>query len=162
MNKIATFEIDHTQLKPGVYVSRQDQVGDAIITTLDVRFKKPYKEPPLTPEILHTIEHLGAVYLREQSSWASRVLYWGPMGCQTGFDLLVVGDVSVGQIVPTLYEMCLFITSFEGKIPGAQFAWQCGNYQLHDLAGARQEAKKFAENLAAWKEENSFYPRRTN
>ena len=162
MDKVATFEIDHTQLKPGVYVSRQDHAQSAVITTFDVRLKKPYQEPPLCPEVLHTIEHLGAVYLREKSAWASRILYWGPMGCQTGFDLLVIGDASPREMVPVLREAFLFIANFEGEIPGAQFAWQCGNYQLHDLPGARQEAKKFAAILAAWHEQDSVYPRRTN
>ena len=160
MNKIATFEVDHTKLQPGVYVSRQDAAGDTVITTFDVRFTAPYKDAPLTPEILHTIEHLGAVYLREKSSWSNRILYWGPMGCQTGFDLLVVGKISAEEIVPQLREMCLFIAEFEGEIPGAQFAWQCDNYQLHDLNGARAAAKKFAEVLADWKKENSVYPYR--
>ena len=162
MNKIATFEVDHTQLKPGVYLSRQDAVGNTAVTTFDVRFTAPYRELPLSPEILHTLEHLCAVYLREKSSWSSRILYWGPMGCQTGFDLLVIGNVSAREIVPVLREMCLFVAAFEGEIPGAQFAWQCGNYKLHDLQGAKQAAQKLAGVLAAWNEQDSHYPRRAN
>ena len=162
MSEVATFEIDHTKLAPGVYVSRQDKGSDATVTTFDVRFTRPYKDAPLTPGVLHTIEHLGAVYLREKSSWAPRILYWGPMGCQTGFDLLVTGVATAAEIVPALREMCLFIANFEGDIPGAEFAWQCGNYKLHDLNGARAAAQKFADVLANWKEENSFYPHRTN
>ena len=162
MNKVATFEVDHTKLQPGVYVSRQDAVGNAVVTTFDVRFTAPYRELPLTPEILHTIEHLGAVYLREKSLLAERILYWGPMGCQTGFDLLIAGNVSAEEVVPQLRAMCLFVAGFEGEIPGAQFAWQCGNYQLHDLNGARAAAKKFAEVLSNWQKEDSTYPQRTN
>lgn len=162
MDQVATFEVDHTQLKPGVYLSRQDTLGKTAVSTWDVRLKRPYQEAPLTPEILHTIEHLGAVYLRGQSSLAGRVLYWGPMGCQTGFDLLVIGEVSAEEIVPVLRETFLFIANFQGEIPGAQFAWQCGNYKLHDLNGARQEAKKFATVLNHWRKENSVYPHRTN
>ena len=162
MNKVATFEIDHTQLKPGVYVSRQDKMGTQVVTTFDVRLKTPYQEMPLTPAVLHTIEHLGAVYLREKSTMADRVLYWGPMGCQTGFDLLIAAEMSAREIVPVLRNTFLFIANFEGEIPGAQFAWQCGNYQLHDLDGARQEAKKFAAILENWCEEASVYPRRAN
>ena len=162
MDKVATFEVDHTQLKPGVYVSRQDRVGNEYITTLDVRLKQPYQQTPLTPAVLHTIEHLGAVYLRGQSLLAGRVLYWGPMGCQTGFDLLVTGEITLREIVPVLRETFLFIANFEGEIPGAQFAWQCGNYKLHDLQKAKQEAQQFADVLAHWREQDSLYPRRTN
>ena len=162
MNKIATFEVDHTQLKAGVYVSRKDTVGDTVVTTFDVRFTAPYQDAPLSPGVLHTLEHLGAVYLREKSSWSSRILYWGPMGCQTGFDLLVVGDAAAREIVSVLRKMCLFVAQFEGEIPGAQFAWQCGNYKLHDLQGAKQAAQKLADALAVWREDASIYPRRAN
>ena len=162
MDKVATFEVDHTQLKPGVYISRQDRVGGELVTTFDVRLTAPYQDAPLSPEVLHTLEHLGAVYLREKSSLAGQILYWGPMGCQTGFDLLVTGDVSVREIVPVVREMCLFVAQFEGEIPGAQFAWQCGNYKLHDLQGAKQAAQQLAGVLAVWDEKDSLYPRRAN
>lgn len=162
MDKVATFQVDHTKLTPGVYVSRKDPVKDEVITTFDVRIKTPYQEQPLTPEVLHTLEHLGAVYLRGKSPLSGRILYWGPMGCQTGFDLLVVGDISLKEIVSTLRDTFLFIANFEGEIPGAQFSWQCGNYRLHDLNKARQEAKKFAEVLAHWRAEDGVYPARTN
>ena len=162
MDKVATFEVDHTQLKPGVYLSRQDAVGNSVVTTLDVRLKAPYQEVPLTDAVMHTIEHLGAVYLREKSPLAGRILYWGPMGCQTGFDLLITGAVTLQEIVPVLRDTFLFIAGFEGKIPGAQFAWECGNYKLHDLKGAKQEAKRFAEILASWNEADGVYPHRTN
>lgn len=162
MDKVASFEVDHLHLKPGVYLSRKDSVGDSVVTTLDVRLTAPYQEDPLTAEVMHTLEHLGAVYLRGQSSLATRILYWGPMGCQTGFDLLVAGEVKLEEAVPELRKMCLFIANFEGQIPGAAFAWQCGNYTLHDLNGARAAAKHFAQVLSDWKKENSIYPRRTN
>ena len=162
MDKVATFEVDHTLLKPGVYLSRKDTVGNVVITTVDVRLKAPYQETPLTPQVLHTLEHLGAVYLREKSSLAGHILYWGPMGCQTGFDLLLTGEVSLSQIVSVLRDTFLFIADFKGEIPGAQFAWQCGNYKLHDLKGAKQESKRFVEILTSWTEADSIYPRRTN
>ena len=162
MDKVATFEVDHTQLKPGVYVSRQDRVGNEIVTTFDVRVTAPYQEAPLSPEVLHTLEHLGAVYLRGKSPLAGQILYWGPMGCQTGFDLLVSGEVSVQKIVEVLHQTFLFVADFEGEIPGAQFAWQCGNYKLHDLQEAKQAAQQFADVLLNWREQDSMYPRRTN
>ena len=162
MDKVATFEVDHTQLKPGVYISRQDRVGGAVVTTFDVRIVRPYQEAPLSPGVLHTLEHLGAVYLRGKSPLAGQILYWGPMGCQTGFDLLVSGEVDVQKIVEVLHQTFLFIANFEGEIPGAQFAWQCGNYKLHHLKGARNAAEKFADVLMHWREQDSIYPRRTN
>ena len=160
MSEVATFEIDHTQLVPGVYVSRRDGVDHATVTTFDVRFTRPYKDAPLTPGVLHTIEHLGAVYLREHSSWADKVLNWGPMGCQTGFDLLIAGTWEAADAVSLLCETFLFIANFEGPIPGAQHAWQCGNYRLHDLEGAKREARAFAEVLSKWRPQDSVYPHR--
>ncbi len=158
MNKVASFEVDHTQLQPGVYVSRKDTVGNTVVTTFDVRLTAPYREEPLSAPVLHTLEHLVAVYLREKSSWADRVLYWGPMGCQTGFDFLVMGEVAAAEIVPLLRAAFEFVAKFEGEIPGAQHAWQCGNYKLHDLKGAKEVAIRFSALLADWKEKQSEYP----
>lgn len=158
MDKVASFEVNHEQLTPGVYVSRKDRVGDQIVTTFDVRLTAPYRQKPLSAAVLHTLEHLGAVYLREKSAWALRILYWGPMGCQTGFDFLVVGDFEPKDAVAILRETCLFIANFKGEIPGASHARQCGNYRLHDLPGAKQVAQNFIHVLAAWTPEKSVYP----
>ncbi|MBR4592752.1 MAG: S-ribosylhomocysteine lyase [Elusimicrobiaceae bacterium] len=160
MDKVASFEVDHERLNAGVYVSRQDKFGTQIITTFDVRLTAPYRNTPLSAAVLHTLEHLGAVYLREQSVWADRMLYWGPMGCQTGFDLLVFGDCAVAEAVAVLRAAFLFISRYEGDIPGAQYAWQCGNYRLHDLPGARKAAADFVRILTDWTPEKSVYPRR--
>ena len=160
MNKVPRFEIDHEKLTPGVYVCRRDEVGAKTVTTFDVRLKAPYRQTPLSPAVMHTLEHLGAVYLREHSSWADKVLYWGPMGCQTGFDLLIEGTWGPADAVSLLCETFLFIVNFEGPIPGAEQAWQCGNYRLHDLAGAKREARAFAEVLANWHPQDSAYPQR--
>ena len=162
MSKIATFHVDHEKLNPGVYVERRDSVGPKAVTTFDVRLKAPYRQTPMTPAVIHTLEHLGAVYLREHSSWADKVLYWGPMGCQTGFDLLIAGTWEASDAVPLLCETFLFIAGYEGTIPGSEYAWQCGNYRLHDLAGAKREAQLFAQVLANWKPEDSVYPKRDN
>ena len=158
MKKVASFEVDHEQLTPGVYVSRKDRIGEQVITTFDVRLTAPYRQETLPAAVLHTLEHLGAVYLREKSAWALRVLYWGPMGCQTGFDLLVAGDFGAKEAVPVLRETFSFIAGFTGEIPGAAQARQCGNYRLHDLAGAKQAAQKFLDVLAAWTPDQSVYP----
>lgn len=160
MDKVASFEVDHEKLVPGVYVSRQDEVGGSTVTTLDVRLTAPYRQAPLAAAVLHTLEHLGAVYLREQSAWKGRTLYWGPMGCQTGFDLLVTGRVTAQEAAAVLQKTFQFVAGFEGEIPGAQYAWQCGNYKLHDLPGAKQAAQDFTRVLAAWTPEKSNYPRR--
>ena len=162
MNKIPSFEVDHEKLNPGIYVNRRDQFGPKVITTFDVRLKAPYRQTPLTPAVIHTLEHLGAVYLREHSSWADKVIYWGPMGCQTGFDLLIAGTWEAADAVSLLCEAFLFIANFEGEIPGAKYAFQCGNYRLHDLAGAKREARAFAQVLANWKPQDSIYPQRVN
>lgn len=162
MNKIPSFEVDHEKLNPGIYVNRRDQLGPKVVTTFDVRLKAPYRQTPLTPAVIHTLEHLGAVYLREHSSWADKVLYWGPKGCQTGFDLLIAGTWEAADAVSLLCEAFLFIANFEGEIPGAQKACQCGNYRLHDLDGAKREARAFAQVLANWTEQDSVYPRRVN
>ena len=158
MDKVASFEVDHEQLIPGVYVSRKDRIGEQVVTTFDVRLTAPYRQEPLSAAVLHTLEHVGAVYLREKSAWALRILYWGPMGCQTGFDLLVAGDFEAKEAVPVLRETFAFIAGYEGKIPGAAAARECGNYRLHDLAGAKQVAREFVRVLAAWTPEKSVYP----
>ena len=162
MNKVVHFEVDHEKLNPGVYVSRRDEIGPKVVTTFDVRLKAPYRQTPMSPAVIHTLEHLGAMFLREKSSWADKVIYWGPMGCQTGFDLLISGTWEAADAVPLLCEVFLFIANFEGPIPGAEHAWQCGNYRLHDLSGAKREARVFAEVLANWNPQDSVYSRRAN
>lgn len=159
MDKVASFSVDHTQLKAGVYVSRTDTYQGVCVTTFDVRLVSPYTQPPLTAGALHTIEHLGAVYLREHSSWAERILYWGPMGCQTGFDFLVFGDVTAKEAVPLLKDTFAFIAHYQGEIPGAHTAAQCGNYRLHDLPQAQEISRHFVRVLENWQEPDSQYPR---
>ena len=158
MEKIPSFTIDHIRLLRGVYVSRQDVVGGEVVTTFDVRMKEPNREPALSPSAIHTMEHLVATFLRNHPVWASRIVYWGPMGCLTGNYLIVKGDVSSREIVPLLCEAFAFVASFEGEVPGAT-ARDCGNYLLMNLPEAQWEARKFLnevlENIAA---ENLNYP----
>lgn len=149
MKKIPSFTIDHNRLMPGVYVSRRDYTpaGDCI-TTFDVRFTAPNRETAVDPRALHTIEHLAATYLRNDPEWASRVVYWGPMGCCTGSYLLLQGEVEPEEILPLLRRMFDFIADFEGEIPGATAA-DCGNYTFNDLPAARSVAARFAVLLAS-------------
>jgi S-ribosylhomocysteine lyase len=158
MEKIPSFTIDHIRLLRGVYVSRQDVVGGEVVTTFDVRMKEPNREPALSPSAIHTMEHLVATFLRNHPVWASRIIYWGPMGCLTGNYLIVRGDVSSRDIVPLLCEAFAFVASFDGDVPGAT-ARDCGNHLLMNLPEARWEARKYlSEVLENISEENLNYP----
>ena len=144
--------LNHLTLHRGVYVSRQDRVGDELITTFDIRMKAPNREPALHVNAIHAMEHLAATFLRNHPTWAERVIYWGPMGCLTG-NYLIPRD-----ILPLLIETFEFIAAFEGDIPGAT-PRDCGNYQLMDLNIARWEAEKFLrEVLRDITDERMVYP----
>ena len=159
MEKIASFTIDHQRLLRGIYVSRKDRTpsGD-IITTFDIRLTEPNRQKAVSPEALHTIEHLAATFLRNHPQWKERIVYWGPMGCCTGNYLILQGDLKSGDIVPLIKETFDFIANFEGEIPGAS-AKDCGNYKFNDLPEARKVAEKFLkEVLSDIKEENLVYP----
>lgn len=158
MNKIPSFTIDHLHLKRGIFVSRQDQVGNEVITTFDIRMKEPNNEPALHQGALHTIEHLAATFLRNHPTWKDRIIYWGPMGCLTGNYFIVKGDLTPENILPLMKETFEFIANYEGEIPGAT-AKDCGNYLLQDLPMARWEANKYlTEVLLQINEENMNYP----
>ena len=159
MEKIASFTIDHRKLDRGIFVSRKDATpkGD-VLTTFDIRMKLPNREPALRPEVIHTIEHLAATYLRNRADWKDRIIYWGPMGCLTGNYLILAGDYKSTDIIDLMRDMMKFIADFEGDIPGATDV-ECGNYKLNDLEGARNEAKKFLnEVLANPTKQNLEYP----
>lgn len=158
MKKIASFTIDHIRLKRGIYVSRQDSIGNDVVTTFDIRMKEPNREPALSPSALHTIEHLAATFLRNHPVWADRIVYWGPMGCLTGNYLLLKGDLTSADILPLITETFRFIANFDGDVPGAS-ARDCGNYLLMNLPEARWEAAKYLnEVLECATEENLNYP----
>ena len=146
MEKITSFTIDHIKLVPGVYVSRKDSVGDQIITTFDLRMTKPNGEPVMNTAEMHTIEHLAATFLRNHSEFGNKTIYFGPMGCRTGFYLLLSGDYESKDIVPLMIELFQFIASFEGDVPGAS-AKDCGNYLDMNLPMARFLAKKYLNNV---------------
>lgn len=158
MDKIPSFTIDHLRLERGVFVSRKDHFGPTTLTTFDVRMKAPNREPVLEQGAIHTIEHLAATYLRNDPEWSSRIVYWGPMGCLTGNYLIVEGDCTSEQLVPVLRKTFDFIANYTGEVPGATEK-DCGNCHLHDLEGARKEAKKYLDEvLTNPKPENLNYP----
>ena len=145
MEKIASFTVNHLVLEPGIYVSRQDHFDDVIITTFDLRMTTPNKEPVMNTAEMHTIEHLGATYLRNHLMWKDRIVYFGPMGCRTGFYLLCEGDLTSRDIVPLVKGLFEFICDFEGTIPGAE-ARDCGNYLDQNLPMAKYLASRYLEN----------------
>ncbi len=158
MEKITSFTIDHLKLLPGVYVSRKDKAGDSIITTFDIRMTRPNFEPVMNTAEIHTIEHLGATFLRNDPYWKERVIYFGPMGCRTGFYLLLAGDLTSRGIVPLMVSMFDFIRRFEGEVPGA-CAKDCGNYLDMNLPMAKYLAEKFLnEVLTGIGAERLVYP----
>ena len=146
MEKIASFTIDHIKLKPGVYVSRKDHVGSETITTFDLRMTSPNDEPVMNTAEVHTLEHLGATYLRNHPEYKDRVSYFGPMGCRTGFYLLLAGDLTSREIIPLVTGMYEFARDFEGEVPGAS-AKDCGNYLDMNLGMAKYLAKKYLDEV---------------
>ena len=146
MEKIASFTIDHIKLQPGVYVSRKDTAGAEVITTFDLRMTSPNEEPVMNTAEVHTIEHLGATFLRNHPQYKDKTIYFGPMGCRTGFYLLLAGDHTSADIVPLMKEMYEFIRDFEGQVPGAA-PRDCGNYLDMNLGMAKYLAKKYLEEV---------------
>lgn len=158
MNKIPSFTINHNKLLRGIYVSRQDVFGSEVITTFDIRMKEPNREPVLHIGALHTIEHLAATYLRNDTQWKDKIVYWGPMGCLTGNYLIIYGELKSSDIVDLMKRTFNFIANYEGEIPGAQ-PKDCGNYLLHDLPMAKLESRKFLEEvLLNIEDKNLVYP----
>ena len=146
MEKIASFQIDHLRLLPGLYVSRVDRVGGGAVTTFDLRMTAPNAEPVMGTAEVHAIEHLGATYLRNEPEWKDRVLYFGPMGCRTGFYLLLAGELSPLDVFALVRGMLDFIIAFEGNIPGAS-ARDCGNYLDMNLAMAKFYARRYRTDV---------------
>lgn len=145
MEKITSFTIDHIRLQPGIYVSRKDTVGAEVITTFDLRMTSPNDEPVMNTAEMHTIEHLAATYLRNHSVYGQKTLYFGPMGCRTGFYLLLAGDYESKDIVPLITALYEFIRDFRGEIPGAS-PHDCGNYLDMNLGMANYLAKRYLED----------------
>jgi len=158
MKKIPSFTVNHLKLLRGIYVSRKDVCNEEVITTFDLRMKVPNKEPVMNTAEIHAIEHIGATFLRNHLTWADKTIYFGPMGCRTGFYVIFKGDLSSKDIIEIITEMFKFIADFEGDIPGAS-PHDCGNYLDLNLPMAKYEAKKYYEEvLMQLKEENLIYP----
>ena len=157
MQKITSFTIDHIKLQPGVYVSRKDKVGRETVTTFDLRITKPNDEPVMNTAEMHTIEHLAATYLRNEPQWKDRVLYFGPMGCRTGFYLLLAGDLDSNDIFPLVRDTFGFIRDFRGEVPCAS-AKDCGNYLDMHLPMANYWGAKYAALLETIDETRLVYP----
>ncbi len=158
MEKITSFTIDHIKLVPGLYVSRIDHVAGNPITTFDIRITNPNVEPVMNTAEVHTIEHLAATFLRNHAEYADKTIYFGPMGCRTGFYLILAGEYTSSDIVPLMKELFTFMTGFEGEIPGAS-AKDCGNYLDMNLNMAKYWSKRYLEEvLTDISEEQLNYP----
>lgn len=157
MEKITSFTIDHIRLQPGLYVSRKDQIGTETVTTFDLRLTSPNEEPVMNTAEVHTIEHLAATYLRNSPDWKERVLYFGPMGCRTGFYLLLSGDYSSRDVLPLVQECFSFIRSYDGEIPGAS-AKDCGNYLDMNLPMANYWGERYSQLLKNIDDSRLVYP----
>ncbi len=158
MEAIASFEVDHIRMSRGIFVSRKDCVGDNVITTFDIRMKEPNREPVMDVPALHSIEHLAATILRNDKDWADRVVYFGPMGCRTGYYLLLQGDLDSKEVLPLVRSLFQNIVAWKDEIPGASAAC-CGNWCDHNLNMAHWEAHKFqTEVLDNPQDGNLKYP----
>ena len=158
MEKIASFQVNHLTLVPGIYVSRRDKVGSETLTTFDLRMTRPNKEPVMNTAEVHTLEHLGATFLRNHPVWKDRVIYFGPMGCRTGFYLILAGNLESKDIVDLVTRMFVFIRDYRGAVPGAA-ARDCGNYLDLNLGMANYLADRYLrEVLDGITEERLIYP----
>ena len=157
MDKITSFTIDHIKLQPGLYVSRKDKVGAETVTTFDLRLTSPNEEPVMNTAEMHTIEHLAATYLRNEPAWKEKVLYFGPMGCRTGFYLLLAGDYTSREILNLVQNCFAFVRDFRGEVPGAS-AKDCGNYLDMSLPMANYWGGRYAALLENITDDRLVYP----
>ena len=157
MEKITSFTIDHNLLQPGLYVSRKDRIGAETVTTFDLRVTSPNEEPVMNTAEIHTIEHLAATYLRNEPNWKDKVIYFGPMGCRTGFYLLLAGDLNSEEVLPLVRDCFCFVRDFQGEVPGAS-AKDCGNYLDMNLPMAKYVGAKYCDLLENITQERLNYP----
>lgn len=158
MEKIESFKVNHLDLLTGIYVSRKDKVENTILTTFDLRFTRPNTEPVMDTAAIHAIEHLGATFLRNHKDWKEKTIYFGPMGCRTGFYLILVGDLQSSDIFWLMRELCQFIIDFQEEIPGVS-AKDCGNYLDLNLSMAQYYAKKYYHEVLEVRDEKRLsYP----
>lgn len=146
MEKIASFKVNHLILLPGLYVSRKDLVSDSVVTTFDMRVTRPNLEPVMDTGSIHTFEHIGATFLRNDKEWKNRIIYFGPMGCRTGFYLIISGDLESKDVLDLVKKMVKYVIDFNGNIPGAT-PKDCGNYSDMNLSGAKSFAIKYYKEV---------------
>lgn len=146
MEKIASFKVNHLVLLPGLYVSRKDVVNNEVITTFDMRVTKPNEEAVMDTGSIHTFEHIGATYLRNDANWKDRIIYFGPMGCRTGFYIIIAGDLESKDILTLITDMVRYVMNFNDEIPGAT-PKDCGNYSDMNLSGAKLFATKYYKEV---------------
>lgn len=159
MDLIPSFSVDHTRIVPGIFENRVDVIGDEMVTTFDVRLKRPNREPAIDPAAMHTIEHVVATYLRNHEDWKDQLIYWGPMGCLTGFYIIVKGRPKASDLYPIILESFQHMSEFEGEVPGAT-PENCGKYLMHDLPMAKWEAARYVEYLKTADRSTMFeYPK---
>ena len=144
MEKIASFTVNHLNLMPGIYVSRKDHVGTNVITTFDLRMTAPNREPVMNTAEIHTVEHLGATFLRNDPEYKDKTIYFGPMGCRTGFYMVLAGDFESKDVVELVTRMFEFVRDFEGEVPGAS-PRDCGNYLDMNLGMAKFIAARYLD-----------------
>ncbi len=147
MELIQSFSVDHTKIVPGIFTSRTDNVGNGIVTTYDVRLKKPNREPVIDVAAMHSLEHIIATYLRNNPGWKDEIIYWGPMGCLTGFYLILKGDRPPREIYDLILGAFKSVNDSD-EVPGAT-AVNCGHYLMHNLKMAKWYASEFAAYLEA-------------
>ena len=157
MNKITSFTIDHTKLNEGIYISRIDKMADTVVTTFDIRMKRPNMNEYLSTTSAHTIEHIIATFLRNDEKYKDKTVYFGPMGCRTGFYVLFFGELTSEDILPLITKAFKFVADFSGDIPG-QSEIECGNYRDLDLKEAKEDAKKFVDILEHITKDRLVYP----
>lgn len=157
MEKITSFTIDHNLLQPGLYVSRKDKVGAETVTTFDLRLTSPNEEPVMNTAEVHTMEHLAATYLRNEDDWKEKVLYFGPMGCRTGFYLLLAGDYTSKDVLGLVTDCFRFVRDYQGEVPGAN-AKDCGNYLDMNLHMANYWGRRYVELLENIDDSRLVYP----
>ena len=146
MDLIPSFAVDHTRIVPGIFESRVDEVNGAYVTTFDIRVKRPNVEKAVSDAAMHTMEHVIATYLRNDAEWKDKLVYWGPMGCLTGFYMIVKGRPKSSELYDVILAAFRYMRDYEGEVPGAT-PENCGNYLLHDLKAAKEEAAKYVDYL---------------
>ena len=160
MKKIASFTVNHLTLLPGLYVSRKDLVNKEIITTFDIRITRPNFEPVIDNPALHAIEHLGATFLRNHEVYKNDIIYFGPMGCRTGFYFIVRDNMTHEEVIKLIQETCLFVSEYNGEIPGIKKE-ECGNYLDHDLKKAKNYAYEYYNVIKNYTVEQLDYDYKT-